>query len=161
MLVKIYLFFLILNVALGTVAQFQPTLGFDTEPNPLFYNRNDPNNRQYAVGNITNPTNSTGHYFDWLEEFNERILFGGQTVIKFITFGFIFDTMDNFATSIGVTYPTEFMNGMVAVIGFIAFLWLIYIIIGRSTSGFTILIPTIISIYLLNSIQLTTNPLLT
>jgi len=137
MLIKIYLFFLILNVALGTVAQFQPTLGFDTETNPKFFSRNDPNNRQYAVGNITNPAFPNGTLYDWLEEFNERILFGGQTVIKFITFGFIFDTMDNFATSIGVVYPAGFMEGMVAVIGFIAFLWLIYIIIGRSTSGFT------------------------
>jgi len=137
MIIKILLFFFLLNGALGITTLFQPSLGFDTEPSPKFYNISNPNDQTYATGNITNPTNSTGHLFDWLEEFNERILFGGQVVLNFITFGFIFATMDNFASSIGIIYPAGFMELMGVVIGFIAFLFLIYQITGRSTSGFT------------------------
>ena len=57
-------------------------------------------------------------------------------IFEVITGNFIINTMNAFTTSIGVDFPTEWNFGFQVLIGFINLFFIVYIITGRSLTGF-------------------------
>lgn len=150
MFIKIYLFFLLLNIALMIMHGYADDMGQTAIANaiegdylgPKFYNFTD--NTNSLTLNATDTTNSTitGHagdnsFFDPITEPLERAYAVGEMAIDVITGGFIINVMDAFAGSMGIDFPPEFLFGLQVLVGFINFFFVLYIITGRSIVSFT------------------------
>lgn len=158
MFIKLWIFFLCLNIFALTVDQMtflDQSVPLTTETNPLIANYASPNNRTYALANATYPINSTSNVlFHWFDESTERIFFYPEIALNFITGGFMVEVVNNAATSLGFNWPTGFVNGLHVLFGITQFLWVGYIITGRSTSSFTFLpymLPAFLILELLNN----------
>jgi len=154
MFVKIYFFFLILNLSLFVINGFlledpgpntTVSLSFSqehlNETGTLIFNSTNPiGDNATLVGQLHNPTNQTsGSPFD---AFNDQdaisiIVEGLSNFTKLFTGGFIFDVLAAFSASIGIDFPPEFLLAMNVIIGFITALFLIFVFFGRAFTAFT------------------------
>ncbi len=153
MFVKIYFFFLILNMSLFVINGFlidDPgpnttiSLSFSevhlNETGTLIYNATDPTgDNSTLVGQFHFPTNSTGDNtpFDEFADSDFVIIEGVQNFIKLFTGGFIFDVLDSFTESIGIDFPEEFILAMNVIIGFVTALFIVFVLFGRAFTSFT------------------------
>jgi len=154
MFVKIYFFFLILNLSLFVINGFlledpgpntTVSLTFSeehlNETGTLIFNSTNPiGDNSTLVGQLHNPVNQTsGSPFD---AFNDQdaisiIVEGLSNFTKLFTGGFIFDVLAAFSSSIGIDFPQEFIIAMNVIIGFITALFLIFVFFGRAFTAFT------------------------
>ena len=141
MFIKIYILFLCMNVGLTVVDSFtwfDQTVPITTATNPKIANYTTPTDRTYALANATYPINQTSNtLFHWFNESTERIFFYPEIAFKFITGQFMTTVVSNAATSFGFSWPTGWITGLNVLFGITQFLWVGYIITGRSTSSFT------------------------
>lgn len=155
MFVKIYFFFLILNLSLFVINGFlledpgpntTVSLTFSTEhltePGTLIFNSSDPTgDNSTLVGQLHNPANTTGDggFFNIFSEDNAFVIIteGLNNFVKLFTGGFIFDVLAAFSASIGIDFPPEFILAMNVIIGFITALFLIFVFFGRAFTAFT------------------------
>ncbi len=147
MWVKIYLLFLLINGSLGIMSGYATDLGqtniagnITSTDTPLIFNDTDSNT---LIGNLTGITNSTigGHTgddnpLDFITDGAAYLLFPAQIAFNFLTMGFVFDAMDSFTGSIGVTFPEEAILLFKAIFGISFAFFVIYLITGRSFTSF-------------------------
>ena len=155
MFIKIYLFFLLLNISLTIVDGYATAIG-ETQvagnitsvasgsgigQQPRFFNNTDATNT--LITNFTNTKNVTitghtgsGNFWDPITQAGERLYFVGEMIFEVITGNFIINTMNAFTDSIGVDFPTEWNFGFQVLIGFINIFFIVYIVTGRSLTSF-------------------------
>ncbi len=158
MFVKVYFFFLILNLSLFVIDGFLVQAESENAPNAdvrlqfspvhlnetgtLIFNSTDPTgDNSTLVGQLHFPANTTGDggFFDIFDEDNafQIITEGLNNFVKLFTGGFIFDVLDSFSESIGIDFPDEFIIAMNVIVGFITALFLIFVFFGRAFTSFT------------------------
>lgn len=147
--VKLYFFFLLFNVAAFMIQATLDQASIENLPNAdanlpfttqhinqsgtLFINgTNVQNDTNTIVGQIYNPLNETGDPGDIVNENSILNILTLDNAIRFIDGGFILNGFDNFGSAIGLEFPEAFKIGFAVIIGFLTFMWLIYVFLGRS-----------------------------
>lgn len=139
MILRIFLFFLCFDVGLTTVGA---ALGINLcepagscTPYPHLYNATNPNQSGTLVGNLTSTNNNStgGNIFNGLKDLTGAYWYV-QMFVNFITGGFIINVISHIS---GVSMPTEMIQGIQVIVGFLLSIWLIYMFTGRFASGGT------------------------
>ncbi len=93
--------------------------------------------------NITHITNSSilgnpggNEILNFVNNSVDYVLYAGGLLIQFFTLGFIFDSMDAVASSIGFSFPTNVIGMLKIGFGIAHVLFIAYIWTGRSFSSF-------------------------
>ena len=148
MFVKIFLFFLLVNIFLNVMAGYASDLGDpvtaaaidNSTLNPQFYNTTT----GHLIGNLTSVSNVTianntgsGNLLNPIIDVADWAVFTGQFILDIMTAQYILDVFDSFTSSIGITFPSEVIIGMQILMGFANAFFIIYIITGRSIPSFT------------------------
>lgn len=156
MFIKIYFFFLLINIGLTIVDGYNTEIGNTAVASslvsvqtgsgvgqmPSFFNNTTPSGT--LITNFTDTKNTTivghsggGNFFDPITQTAERLYFVGELIFEVITGNFIINTMNAFTTSIGIDFPDQWNFGFQVLVGFINIFFIVYIVTSRSLSAFT------------------------
>ena len=78
----------------------------------------------------------TGTFFDPLFDAVDRITFGVEYIVRFVTLGFIIDTFISFQSAMGMDFPAGFDYVLYGVGGFLFFDFLAGVLFGKTVLPF-------------------------
>jgi hypothetical protein len=144
---RFFLLMLCINVGL---AGFSDTLGINLcdatnstscfSEYPNLYNSTNPNDPNSAVGNMTNPVNSTNGQnflsadsgFGWFTQQAQSLAFWTTLMWNALTAGYIVKILTHI---VGFSLPYTWEIGIEGILGFLFMFWMYYQVSGRFGSG--------------------------